>query len=146
MRSGGEVFSERWTDSYSSLIRPERFEQDQSWLRVGLAVRVGLDINLHRLALLKQAQESLPRWVLRNILRTWLLTYVVDRTFSAQLGKPPSVRGENAIRLYIELLGRTAESPEDRWVLAHTVSRLICSTKHVGMDHYRFQGNGRLQK
>lgn len=95
-----------------------------TWQRVGLAVRAGLDINLHRIALVAQAREQLPTWVTRNILRTWLCVYVVDRTLSSQLGKPPSVRGENAIKLYLDLLRTHKEqsSAEDLWVMALAVS------------------------
>lgn len=106
-----------------SLIRPASFERDMSWLRVGVAVRTAIDINLHRVALVKQAREGLPTWLLRSIIRTWLLSYIIDRTVSAQLGKPSSMRGENSIRLYVELITRGAERPtaDDLWVAALAV-------------------------
>ena len=62
-----------------NLIRPKHFEQDMSWLRSGLAVRTAIDINLHRVALVKQARAGLPGWLLRSIIRTWLVSYIVDR-------------------------------------------------------------------
>jgi hypothetical protein len=65
--------------------------------------RTAIDINLHRVALIKDARENLPPWLLKTIIRTWLLCFVVDRTTSAQLGKPSSMRGENSIRQYLQL-------------------------------------------
>lgn len=38
------------------------------------------------------------------MIRTWLLTTVTDRTLSAQLGKPSSMRGENSVQRYLALL------------------------------------------
>jgi hypothetical protein len=107
-----------------SLVRPAHFEQDTTWIRVGLAVRTALDINLHRIALLEHSRATMPRWVLRNIIRTWLACYIIDRTMSSQLGKPSSVRGENGIRLYLEMIRRreVGETVEDAWVAALAVS------------------------
>lgn len=62
-----------------NLHRPKNFELDMTWLRTGLAVRTAIDINLHRVALVKQAREGLPTWVVRAIARTWLGTYIADR-------------------------------------------------------------------
>ena len=95
-----------------------------SWLRVGVAVRTAIDINLHRVALVKQARDGLPTWLLRSIIRTWLLSYIIDRTLSAQLGKPSSMRGENSIRLYMDLIseGEVEPTAEDVWVGALAVN------------------------
>jgi len=116
-----------------SLHRPRLFEQDQTWLRTGLAVRTALDINLHRVALVRAAREGLPPWLLRSIIRTWLLAYTTDHTLSAQLGKPDSMRGEGGLGVYIRLLegsdgglGEDQQSvdskAEDHWVAALAVS------------------------
>lgn len=116
----------------NSLIRPKHFEQDMSWLRVGVAVRTAIDINLHRVALLSQAREGLPTWLLRSIIRTWLMSYVIDRTLSAQLGKPSSMRGENSINEYMKLLKESEEKPtaEDLSVAAWAVSFIACLRLH----------------
>jgi hypothetical protein len=94
-----------------------------SWLRVGVAVRTAIDINLHRVALLKQARDGLPSWVVRSIIRTWLLSYIIDRTLSAQLGKPSSMRGENSVRMYVALImdGEDKPTADDIWVAALAV-------------------------
>jgi hypothetical protein len=101
-----------------SVTGPKTFEQDKSWLRVGIAVRAGIDINLHRVALSKSARQGLPNWLLRMIIRTWLLTYVIDRTLSAQLGKPATMRGEPSFQLYSDLLshGEGRKTIDDAWV------------------------------
>ena len=107
-----------------SLIRPRHFEQDMSWLRVGVAIRTAIDINLHRVALVRQARDGLPTWLLRSIIRTWLLSYIIDRTLSAQLGKPGTLRAENATRMYQKLILEGDERPsvDDVWVSALAVS------------------------
>jgi hypothetical protein len=66
--------------------------------------RTAIDINLHRVALFPDATTALPPWLLRSMIRTWLLTTVTDRTLSAQLGKPSSMRGENSVQRYLSLL------------------------------------------
>ncbi len=131
----------------SSLIRPSSFERDMSWLRVGVAVRTAIDINLHRVALVKQARDGLPTWLLRSIIRTWLLSYIIDRTVSAQLGKPGSMRGENSIRLYMDLLKEGEEQPtaDDLWVAALAVGQSTLKDKELnesGVDPDTLPGNG----
>lgn len=117
-----------------------------SWLRVGVAVRTAIDVNLHRVALVKQAREGLPAWLLRSIIRTWLLSYVIDRTLSAQLGKPSSMRGENSIRLYMDLIMEKGVplTPDDVWVAALTVSifAAISMLIALGMDANSRSSNG----
>lgn len=107
-----------------SITGPMTFEQDKSWLRVGVAIRTGIDINLHRVALSKSARAGLPNWLLRMILRTWLLTYIIDRTLSAQLGKPTTLRGEHSFQLYSELIskGEGGKTIDDVWVSSLAVS------------------------
>jgi hypothetical protein len=98
-----------------------------SWLRVGVAVRAAIDINLHRVALIPQAREGLPSWILRSIIRTWLLSSIIDRTLSAQLGKPGTLRAENATAIYQQLLLEGDEKPavDDVWVACLGVSRCL---------------------
>jgi hypothetical protein len=103
-----------------------------SWLRVGVASRTAIDINLHRVALLKQAREGLPTWLTRSIIRTWLLSYIIDRTLSAQLGKPSSMRGENSVRKYAALItdGDDFPTEDDVWVAALAVSNVPFPLSH----------------
>jgi len=79
----------------------ERFEQDKTWLLLGLAIRVATDLNLHRKTV--NPREDTPEWrvrdkELRNRERTWLLCFNLDRSFSAQMGKPHSIKEDFIIR------------------------------------------------
>ena len=118
---------------------PRTFEQDKSWLRVGIAIRTGIDINLHRVALSKSARQGLPNWLLRMIIRTWLLTYVIDRTLSAQLGKPTTLRGEHSFQLYSDLISQEEgqKTIDDAWVSSlavRTDEPIMIVADHRGMD------------
>jgi hypothetical protein len=95
--------------SQASLIRPNRFEHDMSWLRAGIAGRTAVDIALHRVGLLPAARQGLPPAILRSIVRTWLLCFVVDRTLSVQLGKPNGRQWEMEAWKYIEHLRTDSE-------------------------------------
>ncbi|KAF8582334.1 hypothetical protein K439DRAFT_1413481 [Ramaria rubella] len=79
----------------------ERYEQDKTWLLLGMAIRMGTDLNLHR----KTATVSQPteedRARIKEVLnreRTWLICFALDRSFSAQMGKPHSVKEDFIIR------------------------------------------------
>jgi len=76
-------------------------------------MRTSIDINLHRVALLKEARDGLPTWLSRSIIRTWLCGYIIDRTLSAQLGKPSSVRGENSVSFYMDLIRQGMQGGKD---------------------------------
>jgi len=95
----------------NSLVPPKRFEQDMTWLRAGIATRTAIDIALHRVGLLPAARQGLPPDLLRSIVRTWLLCFVVDRTLSMQLGKPDNRQWEDEVWQYASIL-RSAERGE----------------------------------
>ena len=62
----------------------ERFEQDKTWLLLGLAIRMGTDLNLHRKGVGLPPDGPRAEWrarerELRNRERTWM--YVVIPTF-----------------------------------------------------------------
>lgn len=75
-----------------------------TWLRAGLASRTAIDIALHRVGLLAAARQGLPPWLLKSIVRTWLLCFVVDRTLCIQLGKPSGRQWESEAVKYTQLL------------------------------------------
>ena len=110
----------------SSLLPSSRFEQDMTWLRAGIASRTAIDIALHRVGLLAAAREGLPPAMLKSLLRTWLLCFVIDRTLSIQLGKPDGNQWEPEAAKYVEYLRspsgteRNVEAPsrDDIWVAA----------------------------
>jgi hypothetical protein len=67
------------------------------------------------------------------IIRTWLLTHVIDRTLSAQLGKPTTMRGEHSFQLYSELIsqGEGKKTIDDAWVSSLVVCRNLSTTRSV---------------
>ncbi|KAF8635502.1 hypothetical protein AX17_003892 [Amanita inopinata Kibby_2008] len=79
----------------------ERYEQDKTWLLLGMAIRMGTDLNLHRKTAItsQDTQEGRARDVeVHNRERTWYLCFCLDRSFSAQMGKPYSIREDHIIR------------------------------------------------
>lgn len=82
----------------------DRYEQDKTWLLLGMAIRMGTDLNLHRKSAgLPQDTQQHAEWrarerELRNRERTWTLCYVLDRSCSAQMGKPHSIVEDYIIR------------------------------------------------
>lgn len=96
---------------------PERYEQDKTWLLLGMAIRfdlssfavadeltllisiirMAIDLNLHRKTAVhsQDTQEGKARDLeVHNRERTWLLCYCLDRSLSAQMGKPHSIKEE----------------------------------------------------
>ena len=63
-----------------------QFELNTSYLFVGLAMRIANDLGLHREALC--ASPSTDSWDAVNRQRAWFCAFSVDRSLSAQLGKP----------------------------------------------------------
>ncbi|KAI3627413.1 hypothetical protein GLX27_000919 [Malassezia furfur] len=76
----------------------ERYEEDRTWLFAGVAIRMAQDLNLHRKCTLpSNPSEDEVREIL-NRERTWYICFCVDRTLSAQMGKPYSIREDWIIR------------------------------------------------
>ncbi|KAJ1308658.1 hypothetical protein OPQ81_004352 [Rhizoctonia solani] len=79
----------------------ERYEQDKTWLLLGLAIRMATDLNLHRKSQLQlddSAESRARAREIRNRERTWLVCYILDRSLSAQMGKPHSIKEDFVIR------------------------------------------------
>lgn len=95
----------------------ERYEQDKTWLLLGIAIRFDLssflvadqlissisvlrmavDLNLHRKTAVasQDTEEGKARDLeVHNRERTWILCYCLDRSLSAQMGKPHSIKEE----------------------------------------------------
>ena len=78
----------------------ERYEEDRTWLFAGVAIRMAQELNMHRKCVMPpeaRADEATMRHVL-NCERTWYICFCVDRTLSAQMGKPYSIREDYLIR------------------------------------------------
>ncbi|KAG9122257.1 hypothetical protein FRC07_001458 [Ceratobasidium sp. 392] len=102
----------------------ERYEQDKTWLMLGLGIRLATDLNLHRKssAQLDDSPESHARAKeIRNRERTWLLCYILDRSLSAQMGKPHSVKEDYIIRNSGQWWKQPDAIPQDAGVVAYLV-------------------------
>jgi hypothetical protein len=77
-------------------LGPEKtFEQDRTWLMLGMAIRMATDLNLHRKSIVSglDTREGKERDLeIINRERCWLHCFVLDRSISAQMGKPPPSR------------------------------------------------------
>ncbi|KAI5122222.1 hypothetical protein M0805_002711 [Coniferiporia weirii] len=79
----------------------ERFEQDKTWLLLGMGIRMATDLNLHRktATLGQNTPEGRARDIeVHNRERTWLICYILDRSMSAQMGKPHSIKEDFIIQ------------------------------------------------
>ncbi|KAJ6622873.1 fungal-specific transcription factor domain-containing protein [Mycena sp. CBHHK59/15] len=79
----------------------ERYEQDKTWLLLGMSIRMATDLNLHRKTAVasEDTEDGRARdYEVHNRERTWLLCFCLDRSFSAQMGKPYSVKEDFVIR------------------------------------------------
>ncbi|KAG8863074.1 hypothetical protein FRB96_009254 [Tulasnella sp. 330] len=79
----------------------ERYEQERTWVMLGLAIRVATDLNMHRK--IPEVTDEVPdaeaqTKELRNRERTWMLCYALDRSLSSQTGKPHSINEDYIIR------------------------------------------------
>ncbi|PKI83046.1 hypothetical protein MVES1_003096 [Malassezia vespertilionis] len=98
----------------------ERYEEDRTWLFAGVAIRMAQDLNLHRKADVvpgypleeKDHREALNRE------RTWYICFCVDRTLSAQMGKPYSIREDWIIRHSSEWCMQRYSRPWDLGICA----------------------------
>lgn len=108
-----EVVQAHLIYAHWNLMPGNRFETDSTWLRIGLAMRTALDLNLHRVALVKDV--VLPPLLRATIIRTWLQAFVLDQILSSQLGKPYSPLGHASVEQYVS---RLTSSPDDQRVVA----------------------------
>lgn len=67
-------------------ITARRWEEDRSWIHLGQAIRVAMDMNLHHPNTAKPRDELHAREML-NRTRAWLNVYNLDRSFGSQYGK-----------------------------------------------------------
>ncbi|WRT69766.1 uncharacterized protein IL334_006757 [Kwoniella shivajii] len=83
-------------------LGPEKtFEQDRTWLMLGMAIRMATDLNLHRKSIVSglDTEEGKARDLeIINRERCWLHCFVLDRSLSAQMGKPYTLREDYIIR------------------------------------------------
>lgn len=78
-------------------VPARRWEEDRSWLYIGLAIRIATDLNLFLPQPKKLTNENQEREAL-NKTRTWLICHNLDRSTATQFGKPPSIKEDSVIR------------------------------------------------
>ncbi|KAL4401562.1 DNA-binding transcription factor [Malassezia pachydermatis] len=98
----------------------ERYEEDRTWLFAGVAIRMAQDLNLHRKTVMSN-EEKEDENKMRDVLnreRTWYICFCVDRTLSAQMGKPYSIREDFLIRHAAEWCLQPFSRPWDLGICA----------------------------
>ncbi|TFK20177.1 hypothetical protein FA15DRAFT_673724 [Coprinopsis marcescibilis] len=74
-----------------------RWEEDRSWLYIGLAIRIATDLNLHNASTIKATSEKQEREIL-NKTRVWLICFNLDRSTATQFGKPSTIKEDYIVR------------------------------------------------
>ena len=67
-----------------------RWEEDRTWLYLGLAIRVATDLNLHHQVTIRPRNEMHARELL-NRTRVWINCYNLERSTSSWLGKRSTI-------------------------------------------------------
>ncbi|QRV98251.1 Fungal specific transcription factor domain [Ceratobasidium sp. AG-Ba] len=96
--------------------------QGRAWLMLGLAIRIALEMNLHR-----EPSGALPVKEKRNRERTWLICYTLDRSISVQTGKPHSIVDDYIVRNDGQWWQRPESIPQDAGVVEHLEFQRILS-------------------
>ncbi|KAH7889471.1 fungal-specific transcription factor domain-containing protein [Phlebopus sp. FC_14] len=108
----------------------ERYEYDKTWLLLGMAIRMATDLNLHRkTAVTSQGTpESKARdKEVHNRERTWYLCFALDRSTSAQMGKPHSIKEDFIIRNALQWIQSPVGMPGDTALAAYVELQRIVS-------------------
>ncbi|EPQ52642.1 hypothetical protein GLOTRDRAFT_79762 [Gloeophyllum trabeum ATCC 11539] len=82
-------------------VPTRRWEDDRSWIYLGLAIRIATDLNLHHPTTAKPKNEQHARELL-NRTRVWLNCFNVDRSTSSQYGKSPIIKNTDFVANHSE--------------------------------------------
>ncbi|KAG8750329.1 hypothetical protein FRC14_000635 [Serendipita sp. 396] len=106
----------------------KKHDEDRAWLYLGLAIRMAMDLDLHLPTIVEVSSEQQQREIL-NRTRTWIICYNMDRSSSAQLGKPMTIR-ENYIIQDSETWWQRSKfnHPYDLHLCQHTTLMRIMSS------------------
>ena len=74
-------------------VPPARSERDTSWLYSGIAIRIASELNLGSTT--RVGKETTRERIDRE--RTWMMTFVVDRSLSTTRGKAWTIRGDDSL-------------------------------------------------
>ncbi|KAF8731638.1 hypothetical protein AX14_004546 [Amanita brunnescens Koide BX004] len=108
----------------------ERYEQDKTWLLLGIAIRMATDLSLHRKTAVpsQDTPEGRARDVeVHNRERTWILCFSLDQSLSAQTGKPYCIREDAIIRNAIQWANSPVAVPTDLPIAAYSELQRILS-------------------
>ncbi|KIO13589.1 hypothetical protein M404DRAFT_122870 [Pisolithus tinctorius Marx 270] len=108
----------------------ERYEYDKTWLLLGMAIRMATDMNLHRKTTVKSDDTAEGRArdkEVHNRERTWYLCFALDRSTSAQMGKPHSIREDSVIRNVLEWIRSPDATTGDSLLAAYVELQRIVS-------------------
>ncbi|KAJ6501982.1 fungal-specific transcription factor domain-containing protein [Mycena sanguinolenta] len=108
----------------------ERYEQDRTWLMLGMGIRIATDLNLHRKSALPSEDSDDGRardYEVHNRERTWMLCFCLDRSFSAQMGKPYSIKEDFVIRNAQKWARAPVAIPSDQGLAAYVDLQRIIS-------------------
>ncbi|SJL12170.1 uncharacterized protein ARMOST_15591 [Armillaria ostoyae] len=123
----------------------ERFEQDKTWLLLGMAIRMATDLNLHRKTTIstQDGQDAGAREIeVHNRERTWIFCFCLDRSFSAQMGKPYSIKEDFIIRNVDKWCSLPCAVPSDVALAAYAELQTILSRSLDFLYSNTESGNG----
>lgn len=83
-----------------SLYAPKgkRFDEDRTWFYSGVAMRLATDLGLHEIPAQPNANDERTVREWRNLIRTWLVCFNLDRSFSSQYGKPSALHEDQHVQ------------------------------------------------
>ncbi|EIN04820.1 hypothetical protein PUNSTDRAFT_146153 [Punctularia strigosozonata HHB-11173 SS5] len=79
----------------------KKWEDDRTWLYLGLAIRIATDLNLHHPSTAKPRNESHARELL-NRTRAWINCFNLDRSTGSQYGKSPIIPNHDYVANHSE--------------------------------------------
>ncbi|KAL6303631.1 hypothetical protein BKA93DRAFT_853541 [Sparassis latifolia] len=78
-------------------VPARRWEEDRSWLYIGLAIRIATDLNLQQVSTVQPKSDSHEREII-NQTRLWMICFNLDRSMATQFGKPATIKENYTIR------------------------------------------------
>ncbi|KAL3452352.1 hypothetical protein BJX65DRAFT_303185 [Aspergillus insuetus] len=102
----------------------------RAWTSVGLAIRIAMDLDWHKLSPTSSQRESLTelqRREIRNVERTFLVLFVYDRSLSLQTGKPWMIERNELIDSAEAWWQDLISSPNDQLLCSFVALRLLAA-------------------
>ncbi|KAG1733649.1 uncharacterized protein EDB91DRAFT_1300017 [Suillus paluster] len=89
-------------------VPSRRWEEDRSWMYLGVAIRLAQDLNLNRHTTATPLNEHHAR-VLLNRTRVWINCFNLDRSTGSQYGKAPIIPNSDYIANHLHEWWRSSE-------------------------------------